>query len=63
MSAKMKRRLDLLEKATASMTLFDRTRVPFNKNLAGQSAMVQLCAWLALPAQDHLYGIKSEVKP
>ena len=60
MSTVLKRRLDLLEKATASMTLFDRTRVPLDKELSGQSAMLQLCAWLALPAQDHLYGV---VKP
>ena len=61
MNTMMKRRLDLLEKATASMTLFDRTRVPLDKELEGQPPMVQLCDWLSKREQDHVYGL--EAKP
>ena len=63
MTATMTRRLAALEKGAASKSLFDRSCVPFNKALAGESSMVQLCDWLSRPEQDHLYGLESGVKP
>ena len=62
MTTTMTRRLAALEKGAASKSLFNLSCVPFNKALAGQSAMVQLCDWLALPAQNHLYGLKTGEK-
>ena len=61
MSATMKRRLEMLERDASSKSLFDLSCVPFNKDMAGQSAMVQLCEWLSRPEQNHLYGLASGV--
>ena len=62
-TAAMTRRLAALEKDAASKSLFDLSCVPVDKDLAGQSSMVQLCDWLSNPAQDHLYGLDTVVKP
>lgn len=55
------KRLAVLEKVSASKSLFDLSCIPFNKDLAGQSAMVQLCDWLSRAEQNHLYGLPPEV--
>ena len=60
--AAITKRLADLERDGASKSFFDLSCVPFNKELAGQSAMVQLCDWLSKPEQNHLYGVASEVK-